>query len=348
MATEDQITDLVDLLPDTIVELYEVDIGEEDGLYRFHSGSVSTKDVILDGLTYFSLPMEVSGFESRSDGQLARPRVVFANPQGLITDAIKRRGDLIGKNFFRKRIYLKHLDDVNFSDNKNPFATPDPANRFEDDFFIINRKINENTIFIEFELVSPLEIENIKLPARLMIADYCPWIYRGAGCKYGSRSDFKNQAMLGSSAETVFTLAGETKTDGNLGLPIADENDKIFVDPNGYGITSLTWKGDYDSTVSYSVGDIARIRSKFDNNFQQSLSSTQEAMANRPDDFYVCIKANTSADIQDPRFAREYWVKDQCSKRLISCKYRYLLFGENESGLPFGGYPSIEAYRYNV
>ena len=51
-------------------------------------------------------------------------------------------------------------------------------------------KISENKYFIEFELVSPLEVENYKLPARIMIANYCPWKYRGIGCRYGSRGDY--------------------------------------------------------------------------------------------------------------------------------------------------------------
>lgn len=348
MPTEEHITSLTDLLPDTIIELYEIDIGEEDGIYRFHSGTISNRDLKFDGQTYLSLPVEASGFESRSDGQLARPRVVFANPDGIISDAIKRRGDLVGKHFYRKRVYLKFIDNENFDDNKNPFSTPDPENRFEDDFFIFNRKVNENKVFVEFELVSPLEVENIKLPGRLMIANYCPWVYRGIGCKYGSRSDYKNQNVLGETAEEIFTQSGNSHTDGNLGVPIADENDKLFIDPEGYNISSLEWQGDYDSTQSYSVGDFVRIRSRFDSNLNQSVTNRQESVANRPDDFFVCIQANDSSSVKDPRYEREYWVKDQCSHKMLGCKFRYLLFGKYQNGLPFGGYPSIESYRYTV
>ena len=347
MSTQEQNSSLIDLLPDTIVELYELDTGEEDGVYRFHSGSVSHENIVVGGSSYLPLPIEASGFETRSDGQLARPKVAFANPQGIISDAIKRRGDLVGKSFTRKRIYLRFIDDVNFSDNKNPFSTPDYENRFEDDYFIINRKTNENKIFIEFELVSPLEIENIKLPSRMMIADYCPWIYRGGGCNYGRRPDYNNQKVLGSTANSIFTLAGENESDGNLGVPIADENDKAFVDPEGYNISSLTWLGDYDSTTTYSAGDFVRVSPKLTVEGGDTFS-TQKSMVNKPDSFYVCIQANDSSAKKDPRFEREHWVKDQCSKSMASCKYRYLLFGKYQRGLPFGGYPSIEPFRYSV
>jgi hypothetical protein len=56
---------------------------------------------------------------------------------------------------------------------------------------------------------------------------------------------------------------------------------------------------------------------------------------------FVCIQDHTS--VQDPRFKKEYWVEDQCSKTLVACKMR---FRDWKGGIPFGGFPSIEAYRY--
>ena len=56
---------------------------------------------------------------------------------------------------------------------------------------------------------------------------------------------------------------------------------------------------------------------------------------------FVCIQDHTS--VEDPRFKKEYWVEDQCSKTLLACKMR---FGDWKGGIPFGGFPSIEAYRY--
>ena len=340
MATQEQNSTLTDLLPDTIVELYEIDLGQQDGLKRFHSGSVATQDLVFDGHVYLSIPVDASGFESRSDGQLPRPRILFANPQGIISDAIKTRKDLVGNTFIRKRIFLKNLDSVNFTDGKNPFGDPDPESRFDDDFFIVNRKTNENKIFVEFELSSPLEIENIKLPARLMIANYCPWIYRGIGCKYGKRKNHE-QKLLGEDAKDFF---GGT----NLGIPIADENDKVFSDPDGYNITSFTWRKTYDTTVSYSIGDVVRVRPKFTVNFNSSYDQVADQLDSKPDMFFVCIQANDSSNIQPPKIKSEFWASDQCSKTLNACTMRYILAGELENGLPFGGFPSTEVYRYNV
>ena len=190
MATEAHNKSITDLLPDTLIELFEIQVGEGRGVKRFHPGKIIDKDIVLNKKTYYCLPLEATGFESKGDGALPRPKLIIANPDGLISDLIKREDDMIGHTFKRIRIFLKFLDEVNFPEEVNPFGNSDPESRFDDDLYVFNRKISENKYFIEFELVSPLEVENYKLPARIMIANYCPWKYRGIGCRYGGRGDY--------------------------------------------------------------------------------------------------------------------------------------------------------------
>jgi len=265
MSSEQHNASLLDLEPDTIIELYELDLGEEQGIYRFHPGKNNLKDILLRddfGVlhTYYSLPIEATDFDIKGDGTLPRPKLIIANPQGLLSDAIKRRGDLIGNTIVRKRIFLKFLDHENFPNNLNPFAIPDPEARFDDDIFKVNRKTQENKFYIEFELASPLELEDINVPARVMLADYCPWQYRGQGCLYGKRTDFNNQFLnfpngTFKNPQSFFANENESKPSNgpNLGMPIADENNKLFVDPKGYNL-NLTWQSDYvSSAVSVTV-----------------------------------------------------------------------------------------------
>jgi lambda family phage minor tail protein L len=190
MATEAHNKSITDLLPDTLIELFEVEVGGTVGSKKFHAGKIIDKDIVLRGVTYYCLPIEATGFESKGDGTLPRPKLIISNPDGLITDLIKQEGDMVGNVFKRIRIFLKFIDEVNFPEGVNPFGNSDPDSRFDDDLYIFNRKISENKYFIEFELVSPLEVENYKLPARIMVANYCPWKYRGIGCRYGSRDDY--------------------------------------------------------------------------------------------------------------------------------------------------------------
>jgi len=262
MSTQAHNQSISDLLPDTIVELYEVELGGSDGIKRFHAGKIIEKDIVLSEVTeegikvphtYFSIPFEVDGFETRGDGQLPRPKLTVANPKGVITDLIKRRDDLVGSLFKRIRIFLKYIDEENFPEGINPFATSDPSARFDDDVYVFNRKVSENKYLIEFELVSPLEMENAKLPSRTMIANYCPWHYRGLGCKYGQRGDMKGPVVLSKQSAAYFldeeAAAGQSDEDNlvaNLGIAVADENDKEFVGAGGYGTGRLNWAYDYD------------------------------------------------------------------------------------------------------
>ena len=268
MSTQAHNQSISDLLPDTIIELYEVELGGSDGIKRFHAGKLIEKDIVLSEVTdddvriphtYFSIPFEVDGFESRGDGQLPRPKLTVANPKGVITDLIKRRDDLVGSLFKRVRIFLKYIDEENFPDGINPFATSDPSSRFDDDVYVFNRKVTENKYFIEFELVSPLEMENAKLPARIMIANYCPWHYRGVGCKYGQRGNMLGPVTLSKQGAAYFLEEGaaalnpdgtergdENNLVANLGIAVADENDKQFVGGGGYDLGRLNWAYDYD------------------------------------------------------------------------------------------------------
>lgn len=112
MATQAHNASLLDLEPDTIIELFELDLGEVDGIYRFHPGKNNLKDIVLsdsNGVlqTYFPLPIETSGYESKGDGSLPRPKVKLANPQGILSDVIKNKNDLVGNLLTRKRIFLK-------------------------------------------------------------------------------------------------------------------------------------------------------------------------------------------------------------------------------------------------
>ena len=45
MSNQSHNSSLLDLEPDTLIELYELDLGEQDGLYRFHPGKNNVKDI---------------------------------------------------------------------------------------------------------------------------------------------------------------------------------------------------------------------------------------------------------------------------------------------------------------
>ena len=246
MATEAHNKSITDLLPDTLIELFEVEVGGTVGIKKFHAGKIIDKDIILGGATYYCLPIEASGFESKGDGTLPRPKLIVSNPDGLITDLIKQEDDMVGNVFKRIRIFLKFIDEVNFPEEVNPFGNSDPSSRFDDDVYIFNRKISENKYFIEFELVSPLEVENYKLPARIMVANYCPWKYRGIGCRYGSRDDYTGPTTQLESKE------GGEKMQSIDFFPRREAVQKITVSNAGSGTAKFKIN---NPSATYSIGD---------------------------------------------------------------------------------------------
>ena len=70
MSTEAHNKSITDLLPGTLIELYEIDTGSSLGIKRFHAGKLVDKDIVLNGITYYCLPIEADGFESKGDGSL--------------------------------------------------------------------------------------------------------------------------------------------------------------------------------------------------------------------------------------------------------------------------------------
>jgi lambda family phage minor tail protein L len=76
---------------------------------------------------------------------------------------------------------IRYLDAVNFPDG-NPQANPDEY--FPDDVYYVNQKVRETLSVAEFELAVVFDVEGVLLPRRQVIANSCPWRYRGDGCGY--------------------------------------------------------------------------------------------------------------------------------------------------------------------
>ena len=66
----------------------------------------------------------------------------------------------------------------------------------------MGQKLQENKVFVEFELNSPLDLESFDVNYRSITAKYCYWQYRGEGCRY-------------------------------VGLPIERADGELFTDPTG-------------------------------------------------------------------------------------------------------------------
>lgn len=194
-------SDIQKLTPGTLVELFTLDataIGGE--VFNFHAGTNELGgDVYWQGVSYTRYPVEAEGFELRTTGTAPRPKIRASNVKGVLGATVRELDDLVGAKITRKRTFVRYLDAANFAAG-NPTADPNVA--FSNEVYFVDRKSNENRVMIEWELVSAMDLAGKKLPGRQIIANVCPWKYRGGECNY--------------TGGPVATVLGELTTDSAL------------------------------------------------------------------------------------------------------------------------------------
>ena len=185
-------SELQKLNPSSIIELFEIELVE--GLhyatgnptsvpttYRFHAGTKidSYADIVWQSNTYEKLPIEVKGFEYSGKGQIPRPQLLISNLGGItssgtalrVTDLlasvnlITANNDLLNAKVTRIKTTADNLDAANFSGGSNPYGTPS-SDQFPQEIYFIDRKHTESRDVVHFELVSALDLQNLRLPKR--------------------------------------------------------------------------------------------------------------------------------------------------------------------------------------
>jgi lambda family phage minor tail protein L len=176
--------DLTTLAPGARVELFVVDATGIGGpVVRFYNGvNANSQPLVWQGATYEPMPIEAEGFEVRADGPAARPTVRVSNVGGLIGAFARAYRNLQGALLVRKRTRVKYLDALNFPGGVNP--TADATAALADDVWRFDRVARRNRALIEWELVSPIDLEGVMLPGRQIRISVCGSAYRSAECGY--------------------------------------------------------------------------------------------------------------------------------------------------------------------
>lgn len=166
------------------VVLYVLDASPIGGeVLRFHNGTNQlNQPVVWQGQTYQPFPIEAEGFEVRTQGPAARPKIRVADRFGLISVLLMQFGNLEGALLIRKVTHARFLDAVNFPGGVNPEANPDEA--YPDDTWVVDRVSRDDATVIEWELASPLDLEGMTVPGRRCDQLVCSWRYRSADCGY--------------------------------------------------------------------------------------------------------------------------------------------------------------------
>ncbi|MEH8079340.1 phage minor tail protein L, partial [Gallibacterium anatis] len=125
-------------------------------------------------------PIKAGGFELNGNGPSNRPTLTVSNLLGLITGIAVDFNEAVGAVVRRRQVYLHYLDAVNFREG-NPQA--DPTQELVS-LYIIEQLSSLKQDVATFTLALPTETDNAYLPARMMMADTCAWIYRSSECGY--------------------------------------------------------------------------------------------------------------------------------------------------------------------
>lgn len=324
---------LIDLEPSAIVELYELYFDVEQEPFRFHSGTNNLKkDIVWNGKAYLASAIDVEGFEANIVGRLPRPKVTVANTDYILSNILRDYSDFRNGKFVRIKTFLKNLDAENFDNNENPFGTPNPLAYISKEKYLVSQKIVENKQLIQFELITPFDLESLETATRAVYGRYCYWQYRGIGCNYqGDLICQENDKNFSFVPTQKIKLNSSTFINKNF-----EETLKLYL-----------WKED----VNYSQGQIVYINNIDLNGFKDP-----------PRTWFVCVSNHKSSRFTSPNKSPKLWEKDGCSKTISACKKRfqklsaYYVNGfryepSNDSDvvnqvLPFGGFPGTDRFEY--
>lgn len=211
--------------PTALLDLFELNganIGMQSVFYFCSATNANLRPVVFNGITYAPFPIEMTEMALDGKSTLPRPKITASNINGFMSALLLENDDLTGAILTRRRVFARFIDAVNFPGSISPYS-PDPTAAYPDEPWVVNRKISENYQYVQWELVSPLELNQAKLPRRQIIANVCP-----PPVKYR-----------------------DTRTCGYDGLPVADSANRTFVD--FYGMT-VTDQGLYNPATIYNRG----------------------------------------------------------------------------------------------
>jgi lambda family phage minor tail protein L len=351
-------------------------------ILRFHNNIKLVRSSIFFGfetvnnkktdVEYFAVPIEATGFEVSAKGSPPRPKLSIAiDPDGLdqetanriiyLKQALRDLNDLVGAKVTRTRTFARYINESNFylRDNNGNITSelisnlvtppegydPDEYAYFTPDIFYIDRKSSEGKNHIELELSSPFDVQDLKLPGRVVFDSNCSWTYRGEGCCYEwtSQKNAADSVYQKPDGVNHENSNGDCKAVGGSyghAPPVATKDNEYIQDIVGsVNYSPSTPPPEWTSTEVYGAGDITRIKLKGVNYYYVSKGPDSEGQSN----------------VGFPPPNDKYWVADQCSKTILGCKMRWSpAEGQNSAGnphvnpsdiggpLPFGGFPTAK------
>jgi len=213
------------LHPSAIIDLFTLDLNPKANIkLHFHAGTqgqwdadnqvMTYVDVVFQGIDWAQWPVQVQGLEWSTTSTQPRPTISFSNVMGTFTQLNLEYGGLVGCKLSRLRTFAKFVQGGSNYDNTAAFPV---------ESWLINRKTDENRVTCTYELINPMDFEDLMLPRRRVLSEQCQWTYRGDGCGYGG-----------------------------MGLFDADDNNLPYYGQHGF-------KGGWVDFTNYWYGDVVEV-----------------------------------------------------------------------------------------
>lgn len=215
--------------PSALVELWTLDgtnIGLSTVYYFCNMTSTSFQSIVFNGISYTPFPIRVEGMALDGKSSIPRPKLTVSNINGFVSSLLLQNQQINGATVTRQRVFSRFLDAANFPTPTPVWVTPDTTAAYPPEPWIVNRKVIENNQIVQFELSSPIELQNVHLPRRQIIANVCTWKYR------------------------------DPRTCGYSGAPIADSANRLFT--GSYYNMILSDRGTYNVATTYNRGDYVK------------------------------------------------------------------------------------------
>lgn len=184
MISKKMLLDITKIDQDAKLDLYEIDLTKIVGsktIFRVHNGlNELRKPVTWQGNIYEPYLINAEGFERTGQGISNRPTLNVGNLMGCISRFLQDFDGLLGATVTRHEVLAKYLDAVNF---KNGNKHADPCSEIVSTY-VVERVSQRNAVIVTFELALPCETDGALIPARVIIANTCGWIYRSSECSY--------------------------------------------------------------------------------------------------------------------------------------------------------------------
>jgi len=288
---------------------------DTNGILRFHNLNINLENIstnlinpelygqiIWKGKRYIPFPITMEGFEIASRGTLPKPRLLFSNHAQI--DSYNTFFTII-KNSIRS---IGDLIGLNVTRRRTFIKYLDAVN-FKSSGGIINNDDFQIDPDPNAELAPDIYYIDRKLRENRTVLEYeLSSILDLENIRLPLRTLYSESCSFDYRGEGCGYGLGIYGNQLNQGNPIANDKDQLITSLIN---SSLVNRGAWQQNTTYTAGNYVFVNIDGIKNF-------------------FVAKATTTTS----PFDTNYWVADQCSKRLSGCRKR---FG---SPLPFGGFPA--------